>query len=277
MARKIRTHLSYANVMATAAVFVALGGSSYAAISITGKNVKNSSLTGMDLKDSSITGKDVEDGALRARDFKPGELPKGDKGDKGEPGTNASVNGVAAGGDLTGAYPNPRLAAGAVTGTDVAGDTLTGEHVDEATLGQVPDAATLDGLGPETFERPATATASFGGLQGQELIRVGGLHVIAYCFNGHPNAPNGAGVSVSNIVSGSASRIWMSRSQSTARYGEITNTAFLGATPEALTSASPEVWVYQGIDQEGRLFRVTATSRYEAGTCHFTAWGSAQA
>ncbi len=37
---------SYANVTATLALFLALGGTSYAAISITGSNVQNGTLTG---------------------------------------------------------------------------------------------------------------------------------------------------------------------------------------------------------------------------------------
>ena len=35
--RRIRPHLSYANVMSTVAVFVALGGSSYAAVTLNGQ------------------------------------------------------------------------------------------------------------------------------------------------------------------------------------------------------------------------------------------------
>ena len=42
MLSELRSHTTYANVMATFAVFVALGGSSYAAIKVTGKNVKDS-------------------------------------------------------------------------------------------------------------------------------------------------------------------------------------------------------------------------------------------
>jgi hypothetical protein len=91
----LRTRLTYANVMATIAIFLALGGSSYAAIKVTGKNVKDSSLTGKDVKNSSLTGVDVKNGSLLAADFGGGQLPagpqgpKGDtgaKGDKGEPG-----------------------------------------------------------------------------------------------------------------------------------------------------------------------------------------------
>jgi hypothetical protein len=90
---KLRTRLTYANVMATIAVFVALGGSSYAAITVTGKNVKNSSLTGTDVKNSSLTTKDVKNRSLLALDFKAGQLPagqQGPKGDKGDPGANGA-------------------------------------------------------------------------------------------------------------------------------------------------------------------------------------------
>ena len=53
---RIRSKLTYANVMSTVAVFVALGGSSYAALTITGRDVKNSSLTYRDLKRNTLGG-----------------------------------------------------------------------------------------------------------------------------------------------------------------------------------------------------------------------------
>jgi hypothetical protein len=81
-------------VVAYLALFVALGGSSYAAITVTGKNVKDSSLTGKDIKNNSVTGSDVKsiksgdvtDRSLLAKDFKPGQLPSGPKGDRGAVG-----------------------------------------------------------------------------------------------------------------------------------------------------------------------------------------------
>jgi hypothetical protein len=50
----------YANVVATLALVVAMGGTSYAAVKITGKDVKNGSLSGKDVKDESLSGKDVK-------------------------------------------------------------------------------------------------------------------------------------------------------------------------------------------------------------------------
>jgi hypothetical protein len=115
--RMLRARLTYANVVATAALFVQLGGSAYAAITITGRNVPKDALTGADIKNltgrdvrnNTLTGadvrrlttRDVTNGRLLAEDFAPGQLPagpKGDKGDKGDPATRlfARVAGKAA-------------------------------------------------------------------------------------------------------------------------------------------------------------------------------------
>ena len=58
---------SYASVVATLALVVALGGTSYAAVKITGKDVKNGSLSGKDVKDESLTGKDAQEAVRAAR------------------------------------------------------------------------------------------------------------------------------------------------------------------------------------------------------------------
>ena len=56
MLSKLRSYRPrHATVVAYLALFVALGGSSYAAITVTGKNVKNGSLTGKDIENSSLT------------------------------------------------------------------------------------------------------------------------------------------------------------------------------------------------------------------------------
>ena len=106
MLRTLRARLSYANVVATIALFVALGGSSYAAITITSRNVPKNALTGADIRgltgrdvrNNSLTGRDVRrlttrdvaNGRLLAEDFAPGQLPAGPKGDKGAPGEPAT-------------------------------------------------------------------------------------------------------------------------------------------------------------------------------------------
>ena len=75
--RRFRPQLTYANIMATIAVFAALGGSSYAAITVTGKHVRNNSLTGKDVKNNSLGSGDVKNRSLQRKDFKRGVLPGG--------------------------------------------------------------------------------------------------------------------------------------------------------------------------------------------------------
>ncbi len=86
MKNKRRIRLTYANVVASIALFAALGGSSYAAISITGKQVRDASLSGRDVRNGSLTTGDVRDQSLLARDFKAGQLPVGPAGDRGAQG-----------------------------------------------------------------------------------------------------------------------------------------------------------------------------------------------
>lgn len=56
MSRKRKLIPSPAMAVALLALFAALGGSAYAAIVVTGKNVKNGSLTGVDFKERSLHG-----------------------------------------------------------------------------------------------------------------------------------------------------------------------------------------------------------------------------
>ena len=87
MPAKLTHRPGHATVVAYLALFVALGGSSYAAVTITGKNVKNNSLTGADVKNSTLGSVDVKDGDLLAQDFKAGQLPAGEQGAQGAQGT----------------------------------------------------------------------------------------------------------------------------------------------------------------------------------------------
>ena len=86
----LRKRLTYPNVVATLAMFIALGGSSYAAVTITGKNIKNGSVTGKDVKNGGLTGIDVKNGALASNDFRAGELPPGPQGSTGPPGATGA-------------------------------------------------------------------------------------------------------------------------------------------------------------------------------------------
>jgi hypothetical protein len=96
---RITRHLGYANVTASVALFIALGGISWAATSL-----PRDSVGAKQVKKSAIRSSEVKNGALTQRDFAPGTLregpagpagpqgpsgpqgPKGDRGPKGDPG-----------------------------------------------------------------------------------------------------------------------------------------------------------------------------------------------
>jgi hypothetical protein len=78
----LKRKLSYANVVSSICLFIVLGGSAYAAASITGKEIKDNTVTSADIKNRSLV----------AADFKPGQITsagggaQGTPGAKGEPG-----------------------------------------------------------------------------------------------------------------------------------------------------------------------------------------------
>lgn len=69
MPARIRQRLTYANVMATLAVFIALGGSSYAVTKISGSQLKNRSVSGKKLKRNTL-------GSTVVRESRLGRVPK---------------------------------------------------------------------------------------------------------------------------------------------------------------------------------------------------------
>lgn len=84
MKNPLRSKLTYANVIATIALFLALGGGAWAATTLPKNSVGSSQL-----KNGAVTGGKVKNGSLVAGDFASGQLPAGPTGPagpKGEPG-----------------------------------------------------------------------------------------------------------------------------------------------------------------------------------------------
>jgi hypothetical protein len=78
---RITRHLSYANVMASLALFLALGGISWAAATL-----PRDSVGAKQIKTNAVGSSEVKDRALTARDFAPGALPQGPQGPPGPQG-----------------------------------------------------------------------------------------------------------------------------------------------------------------------------------------------
>ncbi len=80
MVSKLRARLSYANIVASVALFIALGGTSYAVAtgSIDSREIKNNSLRGADIRKGSLTGADVRNNRLTGADIRNDRLTGGD-------------------------------------------------------------------------------------------------------------------------------------------------------------------------------------------------------
>lgn len=83
----------YANVTSTMALIVALGGTSYAAVtlprnSVGSAQIKKNGVASADIGANAVTSGKVKNGALRTVDFKAGQLPAGPKGATGAVGAN---------------------------------------------------------------------------------------------------------------------------------------------------------------------------------------------
>jgi len=111
----MRSHLTYANVMATAAVFMALGGGT-TAVALSGSNtvqsddlgpgaqvkaadVAGNAVNGADVVDESLTGADIKNGQVKGADIGAGEVRGGNVANDNLSGADISPNSLK-GGDI---------------------------------------------------------------------------------------------------------------------------------------------------------------------------------
>jgi hypothetical protein len=97
------------------ALFVALGGTSYAAIKLA-----RNSVGAKQIKRSAVRSPEVKDHTLLETDFKPGQLPAGPKGDRGEVGPQGGEGAVGPQGD-----DGPPGASGFVSSRTISGTAST--------------------------------------------------------------------------------------------------------------------------------------------------------
>jgi hypothetical protein len=143
--RGLRCHLTYANVTATLALLLALGmGSAYAANQLAPKSVGE-----RQLRPGAVTADKIRKNAVTAPKIKAAAVKQG-----------KIANGAITGEKIAdGVVGSSKIPGGAITPDKIPDNSLTGQKIDEATLGQVPSAAsagfasTAGTANPEAFAK----------------------------------------------------------------------------------------------------------------------------
>jgi hypothetical protein len=197
--RVLRTHLTYANVISTLALVIALGmGSAYAASQLAPKSVG-----AKQLRPGAVTADKIRKNAVTAPKIEAQAVKKG-----------KIANGAVTGEKIAdGVVTEAKIANGAITPGKIPDDSLTGQKVDEATLSQVPSAktaefaTTAETANPEAFAKvDGEGTVFPANSKGIGTANVKqGLEPGIYCIEVPGFVPRGAQVTPEYVANNSVS------------------------------------------------------------------------
>jgi hypothetical protein len=151
--RRLKGKLNYANVMATVAVFLALGGAAYAAT----KLPKNSVGT-KQIKNNAVTEAKIRNGAIASSKL-----------------ANGSVGGA-------------QLKPNSITGANVQNGSLTGTQINASTLGTVPTATSATKAKIATSAENANNSEQLGGIGPTGFIQGSGTIVRGFESTSSPGS-----------------------------------------------------------------------------------------
>ena len=126
----MRSRVTYANVVSSLALFVALGGTGYAALklpanSVGSKQIKRKAVTNAKLRNNAVTSRKVRDRTLLATDFALGQLPQGARGEKGDRGDTGAPGATGPMGPAVGMAGGDTLPPNAPPSYELAKRTIT--------------------------------------------------------------------------------------------------------------------------------------------------------
>lgn len=162
-----REHLSYSNLIATTALFIALGSGAWALSkdSIGSRELKKNAVKSAEIADASIKGKDIKndtlgaqqvsDNGIGAAEIANSAVGSGELADdavgaaklaNNAVGSSEIANNAVGSSEIaTNAVAASEVADGSLTGAEIAANSLTGTQVDESSLGSVANSAAIGG------------------------------------------------------------------------------------------------------------------------------------
>lgn len=162
MGSLLRRRPSAAMVVALFALFVATGGSSYAALKIGTKNLKNNSVTSAKIKNGTIGSRDINSKARRTL--------KGQKGDPGAKGATGNSGAKGDKGDPGSAVAYARVRKSGITGGDTVTDNLSNNVADSNVTHPLTGLYCFTGLG--FTPQNAVATVDYATSGNNEFAQV---------------------------------------------------------------------------------------------------------
>jgi hypothetical protein len=178
----IRSHLSFANVISVIALFVALGGASYAAVTL-----PKNSVGAKQIKKNGVGASEIKKNAVRASEIKSNAVSTGDIADKGVGGADLADNSV----------DGSKVTNDSLNADDIAGGTLESE-IEPDVIARVESDGTLLPRAPA--DNPAFQEQS----KGIEQANVTHPALGTYCIAGLPKQPRSAVVTSDNAGASTA-------------------------------------------------------------------------
>jgi hypothetical protein len=166
---RLRRHLTYANLMASIAVFLALGGVGYAATAINGNDIAKRTVGANKLKNGTLTAKQVKQNALTGSVIDESSLATVPSAQTAVSATNAT-SAASATTATTAASATTAANATHATSADRATEATTAATA--ATAATAGDADTLDGVTSKELQvRCPPETDPYGGMCWDEDVR----------------------------------------------------------------------------------------------------------
>jgi trimeric autotransporter adhesin len=190
----LRSHLSYANIVSTIALFLVLGGATAFAAKQLGKNsvgtrqLKDKAVTSAKIRNGSVTGAKLGPGAVSAAKLGPGSVGASEIANGAVTAAKLGPGSVHADAVDNGAIAATKLGTGSVGTRSLADGSVTAAKLEPALLGGAHVVARARGAGPQTLTSGSYKLndATFTQAAGEIDLYVGAARVTIPATCGRP-------------------------------------------------------------------------------------------